>query len=111
MELKQSLIRIWKSKEQIVEGITNSVFKREDVEIIANARMNVCKECPSHLYDETGEGCMIPGTSPCCNLKKGGCGCSLNFKTRSLAASCDAGHWNAELSDYEESLLNEKLAL
>jgi hypothetical protein len=109
--LKNNLIRLWKSKGQIIEGITNSIFKREDVEMIAEERMKICRECPSHLYDEEGEGCMVLGTGPCCDMTKGGCGCSLGFKTRSLSAGCELGHWNAELSDQEEDLLNEKLAL
>jgi hypothetical protein len=109
--LKNNLIRLWKSKGQIIEGITNSIFKREDVEMIAEERMKICRECPSHLYDEKGEGCMVIGTGPCCDMTKGGCGCSLGFKTRSLSAGCELGHWNAELSDQEEDLLNEKLAL
>ena len=109
--LKNNLIRLWKSKGQIIEGITNSIFKREDVEIIAEERMNICKACPSHLYDDKGDGCMVAGTGPCCDMTKGGCGCSLGFKTRSLSSGCDMGHWNAELSEKEEDLLNEKLAL
>jgi hypothetical protein len=109
--LKNNLIRLWKSKGQIIEGITNSIFKREDVEMIAEERMKICRECPSHLYDEKGDGCMVVGTGPCCDMTKGGCGCSLGFKTRSLSSGCELGHWNAELSDQEEDLLNEKLAL
>lgn len=91
--------------------MTNSIFKREDVEHIAEERMCICRNCPSGLYDESGEGCMVPGTAPCCNLLKGGCGCSLNFKTRSLSAECELGHWGAELSQEEEDKLNEKLGL
>jgi hypothetical protein len=109
--LKNNLIRLWKSKGQIIEGITNSIFKREDVEMIAEERMKICRKCPSNLYDEKGEGCMVIGTGPCCDMTKGGCGCSLGFKTRSLSSGCELGHWNAELSDQEEDLLNEKLAL
>jgi len=111
MSLTSSVIRIWKNKGQILEGITNSIFQREDVEQIAQERMRICQNCPSGLYDTTGTGCMVPGTAPCCNLEKGGCGCSLNFKTRSLSAACEAGHWHAELSQEEEDKLNEKLGL
>ena len=35
MSLKNNIIQIWKSKGQILEGITNSIFKKEDVEEIA----------------------------------------------------------------------------
>jgi hypothetical protein len=111
MSLKNNIISIWKNKGQIIEGITNSVFKREDVEEIAEERMRICRLCPSDLYDESGDGCMIPGTAPCCNQLKGGCGCSLGIKTRSLSSSCPKNYWDAELSQQEEDQLNLKLAL
>lgn len=110
MALKENIFKIWKNKGQILEGITNSVFKRDDVEHIAEERMKVCRRCPSKLYDDKGTGCMVSGTAPCCNQDKGGCGCSLNFKTRSLSAFCEQGHWHAELTQQEEDLLNQKLA-
>ena len=109
MSLKNNIIQIWKSKGQIVEGITNSIFKKEDVEEIAQARMQVCMNCA--LYDVQGEGCMVPGTQPCCDEKKGGCGCSLGFKTRSLSSDCPLGKWKAELSQEEEDQLNQKLGI
>jgi hypothetical protein len=94
-----------------VEGVTNSIFKKEDVEAIAEERMNICRKCPSNLYDETGEGCLILGTQPCCHIEKGGCGCSLGFKTRSLSAGCDLHHWEPEISQQEEDLLKQKLGI
>jgi hypothetical protein len=103
------LIRIWKSKGQILEGVTNSIFKREDVEEIAKARMDICFFCD--LYTESDEGCMVGGTAPCCNEKRGGCGCSLKFKTRSLSSSCPMGHWPEEMSEQEETALKEKLGI
>lgn len=114
MSLQQNIIRIWKNKAQILEGVTNSIFKKEDVEQIAHERMGICRICK--LYDETGNGCMVPGTQPCCNKDKtisgtAGCGCSLGFKTRSLSSSCPVGKWKAELSQEEEDALNEKLGL
>lgn len=111
MSLKNNIISIWKNKGQIIEGITNSVFKREDVEEIAAERMRICRLCPSDLYDKSGDGCMIPGTAPCCNSIKGGCGCSLEIKTRSLSSACPNNYWDAELSQQEEDQLNLKLAL
>lgn len=92
-----------------MEGIKNSIFKREDVEEIAEYRMNICKAC--ELYDEAGFGCMVQGTEPCCNKNKGGCGCSLGYKTRALSADCPNGYWKAELTQEEEDALTEKLGL
>jgi hypothetical protein len=109
MNLKENIIKIWKSKGQILEGITNSIFKKEDVEEIAKHRMSICHFCD--LYTEDDKGCMVVGTSPCCNQDKGGCGCSLNFKTRSLSSCCPKGHWKAELSQDEEDQLNQKLGI
>jgi hypothetical protein len=109
MSLQKNIIQIWKSKGQILEGITNSIFKKEDVEEIAKERMNICLFCD--LYTETDTGCMIPGTAPCCNQDLGGCGCSLSLKTRSLSSECPNDYWKAELTEEEEDKLNAKLKL
>ena len=109
MDLKANIFKIWKHKGQILEGIANSIFKKEDVEAVAEYRMFVCKNCK--LYDETGEGCVVPKTGPCCDERKGGCGCCLSLKTRALSSACPFGHWKAELTEEEEDKLNEKLGL
>lgn len=109
MSIQENILRIWKNKGQIIEGITNSVFKKEDVEQIAQQRMQICNVCA--LYDVQGSGCMVPGTTPCCNKDLGGCGCSLRLKTRSLSSDCPMGHWSAELTQHEEEQLNQKLGL
>lgn len=113
MSLKNNIIRIWKSKNQIIEGITNSIFKKEDVEAIAEERLNICRSCPSKLFNDKDDSvsCIVPGTGPCCDLSKGGCGCSLGFKTRSMSAYCELEHWGPELSQEEEDNLNQKLGL
>lgn len=92
-----------------MEGITNSIFKKEDIEEIAEQRMKICVKCS--LYDAQGEGCFVKGTQPCCNQNKGGCGCSLSLKTRALSSDCPMGHWKAELTEEEEDKLNQKLGL
>jgi hypothetical protein len=109
MSLRGNIIQIWKNKGQILEGVANSIFKKEDVEQIAEHRMTICRRCP--LYDRTGDGCMVSGTEPCCNKDKGGCGCSLKFKTRSLSSACPNSKWDAELTQQEEDALNQKLGL
>ena len=109
MNLKENIIRIWKAKGQILEGVTNSIFKREDVELIATERMQICRAC--NLYDTLGTGCVVKGTEPCCNQDLGGCGCSLGFKTRSLSSDCPLGKWKAEITQHEEDILNQKLGL
>jgi len=107
---KKNIIRIWKTKGQILEGVTNSIFKREDVEQIAHERLRICQQCPSKLYNTSG-GCIVDRTAPCCDIDKGGCGCSLEYKTRSLSSSCPKEHWDAELTQAEEDQLKQKLAI
>ena len=109
MGLRENIIRIWKSKGQILEGVTNSIFRKEDVEQIAQQRMQICEKCA--LLDVQGDGCMVGGTAPCCNEKLGGCGCSLTFKTRSLSSECPKGYWLAEVTQEEEDVINQKLGL
>ena len=101
-----SLIKIWKAKGQIYEGIKNSIFKKEHIEQIASERMAVCRGCP-HI-DLKGNKCEIPGTAPCCGL----CGCKLSLKTRSLSSQCadeSNQRWSAVLTEDEEDKLNQNL--
>ncbi len=100
-----SIIRIWKSKGEIIEGIKNSIFTKEDVEAIAKERMSICNGC-EHI-DNTGDKCLVSGTQPCCSL----CGCKLFFKTRSLASSCPASKWSSELTEDEAQKLEQKLGM
>jgi len=103
------LKEIFNNRNQILEGIKNNIFKKQHVEQIANIRLSICKMCEH--YDESGEGCLIPGTSPCCNKNTGGCGCSLSIKTRSLSTNCPltSPKWDAMLTENEEDELNKKL--
>ena len=90
----------------------NNIFKKEDVEEVAAHRMDICKKC--ELYTMKGTECMVVGSQPCCSLPKGGCGCSLKFKTRSMSSECphpDGAKWEAILTEEEEDVLNEKLGL
>ena len=109
MNLKNNLIQIWKNRDQILEGVKNSVFKREDIEHIADERMKICTSCKLFTTDDSG--CMVPGTGPCCNKELDGCGCSLKFKTRSLSSNCPKGYWTAEVTPEEEDMINQKLGI
>lgn len=109
MSLSKNVLTIWKNKGLILEGVINNIFKKEDVEEIAQHRMQICNECA--LLDVQGDGCMVKGTQPCCDERKGGCGCSLGFKTRSLSSECPLKKWEAVLSEEEENKLNEKLGI
>jgi hypothetical protein len=91
------LKKIWNSKQQILEGFKNSIVKDEFVESIATLRNEICQSCL--FYDTKGDGCMVPGTQPCCS----DCGCSLHMKQRSLSSSCGQGKWDAITEEDEEN--------
>jgi len=99
----KSVIKIWKNKGQILEGIKNNIFKSEHIEEVARERKLICDGCP--LLDNVGSTCLVPGTGPCC----GSCGCSMKLKLRALSADCPEGKWDAILSHEENYLLNKKL--
>lgn len=91
------LSQIWKERHKIMEGIKNSIIRDEFVEEVASLRYSICDACPSK-----GDECVVIGTAPCCNE----CGCSLAFKTRSLASECPLGKWEALVSEEEEEQLD-----
>ena len=99
----KSLLEIWKDKGKILEGIKNSVFKQEHIEEIALQRDAICQSCD--LIDRSGDKCFMPGTQPCCSV----CGCSLQFLQRSLSSKCEAGKWDAVLSEEESDALHNHI--
>lgn len=101
--MKKTLLQIWKNKGQILEGITNTIFKKEHIEEVYVARMEVCDGCEQQ--DTVGDKCAAKGTQPCCTT----CGCSLRFKLRSMSSSCPLNKWEAVLSEAEEDLLTKNL--
>jgi len=94
------LKEIWINKRLIIQGVWNSIFKKSYVERVAKERMAICKKCDE--FDVTGEHCAFTGTQPCCAE----CGCSLEYKTRSLSSACPYLYWRAlekeeTIDDYE----------
>lgn len=98
-----NLIKIWKSRGQIAEGVMNNIFKKEHVEDIAFYRNEICRSC--EFIDAIGSKCAVPGTQPCCTQ----CGCSLRLKTRALSSSCPKGFWMDEVTQEEEDAINKTL--
>ena len=98
----KNVIKIWKAKGQILEGIKNNIFKVEHIEELAAERKQFCENCV--LFDGP---CAIKGTGPCC----GDCGCSMKLKWRSPSAECPLPEpkWKAVLTFEEEYLLQQKL--
>jgi hypothetical protein len=105
--MKRIISKILQNKYLILEGVINKIFKKDRYEAVAAARMKICKAC--NVYDETGKGCLVPGTQPCCSEIKGGCGCSLEYKVRSMSSSCplEKPKWVAIMTQAEEDLLNK----
>ena len=97
--------QLWKDRAQVVEGMSNYLFKKETVEEIALERLQICHGCES--FDPEGKGCFIAGTQPCCSNLNGGCGCSLRFATRSMSKSCPKEKWDAIMTHEEEEKLKE----
>ena len=101
-----SLKTIWNQRMKILEGVKNSIFKKDHIEFIALERMKICEACP--LIDKEGSKCMLPGTQPCC----GACGCKLSLKTRSMSSECshpDGPKWEAMITEEEEEKLYEDI--
>lgn len=95
----KTIIKIWKSKHLIFEGIWYSIFRTAYIEKIAAERATICNTCPFH--DVVGDKCLVLGTQPCC----GKCGCSDQFKLRSLSSSCgdqENPRWHAVMSQKKE---------
>ena len=99
------LKKLWENREQIFEGVVNSILVKEEVEAVAKERLLICVQNKCGSYDPVGEGCDVPGTQPCCSNKNGGCGCSIGLKIRSMSSECPKGYWQAELTQEEEDSL------
>jgi hypothetical protein len=108
MTLKENIIKIWKNKGHIYEGIRNSIFKKEDVEDIANERLLICRSNLCGFYDPLGtsEAAVVKGAESC-----GNCGCKLSYKTRALSSECPIGLWSSVLTETEESHLKKSSVL
>jgi hypothetical protein len=98
--MKAALKAIWENRKGILEGVKNSIIRDELVEDIARMRYDICDEC-EHI-DNKGKECAVKGTQPCCAE----CGCSLQFKTRSLSSECPLGKWQAIATEEEEDKLD-----
>lgn len=96
-----NLIKIYKSRRQLVEGIKNNIFPSKAIEDIAEERKKECDNC--EFLDTEGSECYVPGTQPCC----GSCGCSLKLKLRSLSSWCPEGKWDAVISEEDNIKLDE----
>ena len=75
----------WRSLKAFIKG--RQVIVPQE---IAEARWDICKQCPYLLYDET---------NPDTNKKDGRCtkcGCFMNIKAHYATAECPIGKWKRE---------------
>lgn len=108
----ENLLKVWKAKGQILEGIVNKIFKQDHIEEISAERMSICASNLCGMYDPDGssERAAVKGQPAC-----GGCGCALELKTRCLSCHCHLKDinqhplWEAVVSAAEETLLRERM--
>jgi radical SAM superfamily enzyme len=62
--------------QEIYQGFKNLLFKDEEIEKLADARLNICFECPNRKEYT-------------CGL----CGCFLKAKVRSIQSTCPIDKW------------------
>jgi hypothetical protein len=97
------IISAFGNAKEILEGVKNKVFKKQDVEDIADLRWMQCMTCSS--LDEKGNKCAVPSTQPCC----ADCGCSLGLKLRALSSSCPQGKWQAIIDPNTERAVKKQI--
>ena len=89
--------------KHILEGITNSIFVKEEVEKIANERYEICKLCPKNSTNSKKEdfdpGKYFSSLRPDehCSM----CACNIHAKVRSLHTNCPIDKWEAVASKQE----------
>lgn len=76
--------------KQIVEGWTNVVFKKDDVETLAAKRLEICEACEWHSKNNNTAKIKRPDDH--CTK----CGCPLMSKTRCVSCACPIEKWQAE---------------
>ena len=99
----KTYLTVFKNADKIIEGVKNNIFKKEHVEAAFTDRYQICAGCS--LLDVKGDSCLAPGTQPCCS----DCGCSLDFKLRSLSSECPKGYWPALTTEEQEEKINQQI--
>lgn len=86
---------------EIFQGWKNVVIKKEHVERIAKARLNICNTCEHHSkFHDT----PLRPDDHCTH-----CSCTLKAKTRSLESECPIGKWpKIESNGKQEEIYDKK---
>jgi hypothetical protein len=90
----------------IMEGVWNSIFIKQQVEIISGDRLAICKGCSlnsDHQKKFNNYRTFRP------DFHCTDCGCNLVTKTRAMSQNCPKGKWLAQMTEEQEHELNRKL--
>lgn len=109
-----NLLKVWKNKGKILEGIKNSLFKTEHIEDLAQERITICRQNTCGYYDVFGESekVIVKGVESC-----GACGCKLSYAVRALSKTCGLEElgkvplWKAMMTQEEEDYLQKKTGI
>lgn len=89
--------------KHIIDGIKNSIFVREEVEKIAQTRLEICNSCPRNSANKSKE--FFEPAKYYSTLRPDDhcseCACNIHAKTRSLHTSCPIDKWSAVASKEE----------
>ena len=83
--MPNNIIKIWKNKGKILEGIKNSIFTTMQIRKVSKERLDICRQDLCDQYDPLGEmpNAAVKGKESC-----GICGCLLKLKVKCLSCSC-----------------------
>lgn len=94
----------------IMQGAFNSIFVREEIEKIADERINICRECP---HDSESAKKLNPDLKNKLRPDEhcGLCGCNLHMKTRSLSQVCPdkPPRWDKVVEEQQEWVIDQAL--
>jgi hypothetical protein len=92
----QKLLKIWKDRKEIIQGIYNYYLnfkKAKQIKNMSEERLKICRSNKCGYYDQSGtsEKVFINGEEAC-----GVCGCNLKFLTSSQDSQCSLDQVNKE---------------
>jgi len=105
----EKIKELWENKGKIFTGIWNNFLKKEEIEKLYQERLSICKVCDT--YTEEKEGCFSSTfqSVPCCDNRKGGCGCTLVLALKVPAKPCPKNYFPAIISEEDQKKLEEEL--
>lgn len=84
-QAKRKLKRLTTTASNIVEGYSNLIFTKEEIEELSKERMEICNTCTSRM--------VLVRVNNVEHYKCGECNCPLAAATRAPGKPCDLGKW------------------